>query len=90
MRRILLAFTIFLFSITIFAGSNTIDRDRFNLMFNYSDSVDFIWESRTPTKPKIDSSEFIDSKHPIYFEADKYSIYDLYHFYRLKIDLFLY
>lgn len=85
MRKILLVIAVFIFSIDSFS-INSIEVDRFNLMFNYSESSDFIWKSSELTKPKIDSLELINSKHPIYYEARKHNFF-VSDFYLLKVGL---
>ena len=47
--------------------------DRFNLEFHVSNFTDFVWTTATTEFPKIDSSEVINFKYPICFEASELS-----------------
>ena len=64
--------------------------DRFNLMFKFSDTADFVWSSKSAKAPMIDSAEFINSKYPIFFEAQKLDnmLFDHFKIWYLKIALF--
>jgi hypothetical protein len=89
MKKIIFHFLFFL-SLPHFACCNPIINDRFNLEFDYSDSVNFVWSLSSPKSPQIDSTELIDSKYPVYFEADKLykGIPDDINIWYLKIELY--
>lgn len=84
MGKISIAFILLCLSLSMSACGNTTEKDRFNLLFNHPDSEGFIWKSNNGITPKTDSSELINSKHPIYYEAFFIPLYNLHD---LKINL---
>ena len=73
---ILIYLSLFSFLFLSFSCNKSLEQDRFNLMFNYSDSTGFAWTRASISPPKIDSLEIIDSKYPIYLEGKK--LYDMF------------